>query len=128
MIYTSYFDNVRKHNLRNFHHISIAGNCPDWYLGYEYKTLAPKWSFFKEYKAGRIDDKEYTRLYHELVLDKLCPNVTVLELYQHVNYDILTDEYADILLLCYEKPYEFCHRHIVSSWLSHAGFNCIELV
>ena len=27
-------------------------------------------------------------------------------------------EYGDVILLCYEKPKEFCHRHILAEYLN----------
>lgn len=31
-----------------------------------------------------------------------------------------------IALVCYEKPSDFCHRHLVAQWLSQNGFKCKE--
>jgi len=28
----------------------------------------------------------------------------------------------DIALVCYERPSDFCHRHLVANWLTQAGF------
>ena len=33
---------------------------------------------------------------------------------------------AGISSLCYEKPGDFCHRHLVADWLTKSGVNCIE--
>jgi uncharacterized protein (DUF488 family) len=33
---------------------------------------------------------------------------------------------TDIALICYEKPSDFCHRHLVSKWLNENGYDCIE--
>ena len=33
---------------------------------------------------------------------------------------------SDICLVCYEKPCDFCHRHIVSDWLNKNDFQCKE--
>lgn len=32
----------------------------------------------------------------------------------------------DIALICYEKPSDFCHRHLVADWLIKNGFKCRE--
>ena len=32
----------------------------------------------------------------------------------------------DIALICYEKPSDFCHRHLVAEWLNQNGFKCEE--
>lgn len=33
----------------------------------------------------------------------------------------------DIALICYEKPSDFCHRHLVAQWLRDNGFGCSEM-
>ena len=32
----------------------------------------------------------------------------------------------DIVLLCYERPTDFCHRHLVSAWFREHGIECKE--
>ena len=32
----------------------------------------------------------------------------------------------DIVLLCYEKPDEFCHRHLVAEWFNRNGIYVVE--
>lgn len=32
----------------------------------------------------------------------------------------------DIVLICYEKPSDFCHRHLVAKWLAKNGIPCEE--
>lgn len=36
------------------------------------------------------------------------------------------DYHPNIVLLCYEKPTDFCHRHLVAQWLIENGFECKE--
>ena len=31
-----------------------------------------------------------------------------------------------IVLLCYEKPEDFCHRHLVREWLCRNGYHAME--
>ena len=95
--------------------VSIAGRAPDWYSGREYKKLAPKLRFFKKYKKD--GDKEYyTEQYYKEVLNKLDPKKVYEELGE------------DAILLCHEKPNQFCHRHIVSKWLNQKlGLKITEL-
>lgn len=33
----------------------------------------------------------------------------------------------DIALICYEKPTDFCHRHLVAEWLTTNGIKCDEI-
>lgn len=83
--------------------IAICAKCPPWFKGKVYKKLAPKYWFFKQYKKDG-DAKFYEEKYREEVLSKLDPKVVFKELG------------SDAVLLCYESPEKFCHRHIVAKW------------
>lgn len=116
MIYTSYFARL-KQLPKNITPISICGKAPDWYKGLQYKKLAPKYDFFMEWKKNH-DDDYYIKCYNKQVLDKLDPAIVYAE---------LCDKTApDICLLCYEKPSDFCHRHLVAKWLTDNGYPCEE--
>ena len=74
--------------------------------------FVPPIELVKGHKSGMISDEEYTSRY-----------LSQLEEYEHhimLNLrDILMSNDSDIILLCYEKPGRFCHRHILSKWLSN---------
>lgn len=108
---TSYF--AKSSN--NFYAVSIAGKTPDWFSGKRYKKLAPHIGFFKKYKEDG-DEAFYRVQYQKEVLDKLDPR----EVYEELG--------ENAVLLCYEKPGKFCHRHLVSEWLSKSlGIEITEL-
>lgn len=109
-IYTSYFDNIKNLTGQNYSFISIAGRSPDWYNGIEYKVLAPKLKFFKIWKETK-DNDYYIENFKSQVLDKLNPE-KVIDRIKELSNDKIP------VLLCYEKPEEFCHRHLVASWLN----------
>lgn len=101
---TSYFSNMK--NLpQDSNFISIAGKSPNWYKGREYKKLAPQYSWWKEWKENNHSPFWYRSKYYETVLNKLDPKEVIKELGENP------------ILLCYEYPHEFCHRHIVAEWL-----------
>ena len=35
---------------------------------------------------------------------------------------------TDICLLCYEKPDDFCHRHLIAKWFAKAGIDVVEYI
>jgi len=110
-MYTSYFAISNTHP----NAVSIAGRAPEWYHGREYKKLAPTLSIFKKYKADG-DTLYYTEHYYKEVLQKLDPKKVFEELGPHA------------VLLCYETPGKFCHRHLVAKWLSdELGVEVLEL-
>lgn len=109
-IYTSYFAKCRKIP-DDIVKISIASKPPNGYNGVEYKQLAPKSSFFFKWKENH-DNDYYIRCFSEQVLDKLIPE-DVYKDFQSLGNG------KDVVLLCYEKPENFCHRHLVAKWLSY---------
>ena len=86
-------------------------------LGITYTTckkLQPDWStMVGPYKEGRLTAEEYTKRYM-VQLEKLDPHELVGELG------------LDAVLVCYEKPGEFCHRHIVATWLQSHDYDITE--
>ncbi len=75
-----------------------------WFKGKCYYPLAPTWNIVTGVKDGTITEDEYTAEYLK-ILAKLDPQKVV-------------DDLGDgAIMLCYEKPTDFCHRHIVACWL-----------
>ncbi len=131
MIYTSYFAKL-KSLPDNVVPVSICGKVPDWYKGLQYKKLAPKYGFFMEWKENR-NNEYYIKCYKEQVTDRLNPKSVVEELDDLLlssvsGIDCKIDSMAvpQIALICYEKPTDFCHRHLVAEWLNQNGFKCEE--
>ncbi len=122
MIYTSYFAKL-KSLPDNIVPISICGKAPDWYKGLQYKKLAPKYDFFMEWKKNH-DNDYYIKCFNEQVLDKLDILTVIRNLIDLTISARQTNK--TICLICYEKPSDFCHRHLVAEWLRQNGFECEE--
>lgn len=132
MIYTTYFAKLR--NLpENITPVSICGKAPSWYSGKQYKILAPKYGFFMEWKRTH-DNEYYIQHFNSEVLAGLKFALVLNDLQLKLPTDIrakmdspvwFNKEYH-IALVCYEKPGDFCHRHIVSEWLRNHGIDCHE--
>ena len=124
MIYTSYFAKV-KSLPESIIPISICGKVPKGYNGLQYKKLAPKYDFFMKWKENH-DNDYYIKCFNEQVLDNLNYDDVIKELlvlagnFKGLNY------LPDICLICYEKPEDFCHRHLVAEWLNKNGIQCEE--
>lgn len=134
MIYTTYFAQLR--NLpKNVIPVSICGEAPAWYDGIQYKKLAPKWAFFQEWKRNH-DNNYYIKHFNSEVLEQLNALRVITELQCRLPEDIKAQMDAPfynspdwhIALVCYEKPTDFCHRHLVSKWLCENGFECHEWI
>ena len=131
MIYTSYFAKL-KSLPDNIIPISICGKAPDWYKGLQYKKLAPKYDFFMEWKKSHNNDY-YIKCFNEQVLNNLDAEQVVEELDNLLLNQTITIDYSGnlkevprIVLICYEKPSDFCHRHLVADWLNKNGIECKE--
>lgn len=133
MIYTSYFAKL-KSLPDNIIPISICGKAPAWYKELQYKKLAPKYEFFMEWKKTH-DNDYYIKCFKEQVTDQLDVYETVYELYEKIGIYLdeegisFSSESANekhICLICYEKPMDFCHRHLVAKWLNDNNFKCKE--
>ncbi len=100
MVKTSYFGNIK--NLpEDSNLISIARGTPGWFKGKRYLPLAPSWELIKNTEIP----EPYTTGYYEQVLNKLDPGKVLEELGENA------------ILLCWEKPGDFCHRRLVAEWL-----------
>lgn len=120
-MYTGYFGKIKTYKKAGLIPVSICGKAPDWYTGHQYKKLAPKLGFFVEWSVGehKGDNNYYIEHFKEDVLDTLRPEDVINELKQF-------GRLQDIILLCYEKPESFCHRHLVANWLNENGLYVTE--
>lgn len=126
MIYTSYFAKL-KALPNNIIPISICAKVPSWYEGLQYKKLAPKYDFFMKWKENH-DNDYYIKCFNEQVLNKLNVLTVIKDLIDLIPQDLISEHGLNktICLVCYEKPSDFCHRHLVADWLNKNGFTCKE--
>ncbi len=110
-IWTTYFAHVKDIDINKVMPIAICGKAVSGWSYPEYKLLAPSWDIYDEYKNRGGTPEKYTERFLKerlSVLDK----ESVLK-----NLEELADGREEIALVCYEKPGDFCHRHIVADWL-----------
>jgi len=123
LIYTSYFGFARHFDPNLFALIGIAGKSPTGWNGLEYKKLAPSWSIWNEWHTARQNpnntqedlnkiNENYTKRFKQEILKPLYPMDVISDIAKLANDKIP-------VLLCYEKPIDFCHRHIVADWLNY---------
>ena len=103
MIMTSYYANKDlKHVKDKLKLMGISQSAPRWYRGESFKHLAPPWELI-----NIRDEEYYTRIYRSEILAQL--NVHKVAAYLD-----------NCVLLCWEKPGEFCHGRLVAEWLQAA--------
>ena len=110
-IHTSYFARVKALQERGYDNlICVAGYAPKFFYDTPnarfYPDLAPRKSWFLEWRNKHLSNDWYIERYNETVLDKLNPLKVVEELGNNA------------VMLCYEKPGDFCHRHLIADWIA----------
>lgn len=110
-IYTSYFAKVKQLQESGFNNlVCVAGYAPKFFYDTPnarfYPDLAPRKEWFWEWKNGHLSNDWYMEKYNETVLSKLNPEKVVEDLGDNA------------VMLCYEKPGDFCHRHLVADWIA----------
>lgn len=108
-VYTGYFPKLKSYINEGLIPISIARYSPKWYDGDGDSYFAPSPELLSGYKSGEISADKYTEIY----LNQLNRD----EVYSHII--ALKDKYENksIILLCYEAPDDFCHRHVLAKYI-----------
>lgn len=117
--YTSYFGMLCKLP-SNVVPVCITRHKPRWYDGLCCQSLRPSQLILDAYRINQITQDEYKHMYTQQVLLRLCPARIMNKLQR------LVGSGCTPALMCYEKSGQFCHRHIVSDWLTAYGLPCIE--
>ena len=112
-IATGYFAKARTYADMGYALVSISRVAP-WFIAkalrvYPLECLAPT----DEILALKDRPLEYEKRYREEVLRK----VKAIDVYRNIDLIAHQENTDKVVLLCYESPEKFCHRHIVASWL-----------
>ena len=122
-IYTGYFARARDYANHNMALVSIALKDP-WFVPkdltlYNIKDLAPTPGIL----ALKDKPKEYVERYKSEILGKpLILDFIRLRIGQIQE----ESNKSELVLMCYEAPDKFCHRHIVAEWLTEYGIPTAE--
>ena len=119
MIYTSYFANL-KHIPENITPISICRFPPKSWYGARSYVLIPTLKALKDYQ-NTGDEETFRKRYFEGI-DSLDAN-RLAKVLEQMNPNSDT---RDVVLVCYEGPGKFCHRHLVAEWFNANGVECRE--
>lgn len=118
-MFTSYFAKVPLIE----YPLSIARINPEWYDKPSYPKLAPSKELLLDFKYGahKADTEFYTAEFL-----KYLETLDFKEVMQELSGIYGSDAIDRLTLLCYEKPSEFCHRHLVANWLRNHGADIYE--
>ena len=105
-IYTSYYAKVGALRAKGIVPIGISLYSPKFFHGPTIPSLAPRRYMLDD----SLSEEQYTRLYVEDVLKRVDISLLLKVIQQHAGD-------RPVALLCYEKPGDFCHRHIAAKWI-----------
>lgn len=132
MIYTSYFAKLKKMPA-SFHPVGITLYPPKWYDGPNYRGLAPTKSTLFSYKSNdEHDEKRYTESFLKETIGNKDPKQEIEKVVSLLSTEaqeriregdtpIWENPNEHLVLMCFEKTGDFCHRNIVANWMREHG-------
>ena len=125
--YTSYYGNY-KNIPTDYFCVGISRYCPDGFMNDDYKNflfvrnniLAPEKELLDDMKSGKETEDGYKRRYVEHLLSYFGEGKRYDSFEDFINAisENFRDKYQAIVFLCYEKPNDFCHRHILRNLMN----------
>lgn len=115
-IYTSYFAQLRNLQKKDIFPISIARFSPKWYKGLRVLDVAPEPYMLRDSETREKYILDYQKILNSLNVEAFIEKIEKLS------------GGKDVALLCYEKPNEFCHRHLLADFLNQKGYSIEEFV
>lgn len=112
-IYTSYFANKKNLDKAGIKCIGICALPPAWFDGPNLASVAPSKDILFQMKAEHDEERYRQRYFNEI----LCAFRFHPEYIINALKNISGEEQADVALCCFEKPGDFCHRHLLAEWL-----------
>nr|DAH73299.1 MAG TPA: protein of unknown function DUF488 [Caudoviricetes sp.] len=127
--YTGYYANLKHYPIDSLL-VSISQTSPPWLEDkpfiIECKSLSPSKNLLYHYKYETKgfeiyfhNTEEYKRQFKEETLGRL-------EFQKVVDTFTSLANGRPVIFLCYERPEDFCHRHIVGQWFCYNGVHCEE--
>ncbi|MBR1785294.1 MAG: DUF488 family protein [Bacteroidales bacterium] len=114
-IYTSYFGNIKRLGTAGIMPIGIARWKPRFYEGVCMYSVAPT----RYMLSDDCEHEEYLELYDEILRKRGAASI--------INEINSIAHGRNVALLCYEKPGDFCHRHLLADFLNkELGLNIRE--
>jgi uncharacterized protein YeaO (DUF488 family) len=109
MIYTGYYSRIKDYKVAGLKVVSISVSEPKAVtVDGKIPQLSPNQSLFEDYKKGAVGYMEYKSRY----LDQL-DGIGIKEILRSIH-----SFGDDIVLLCWEAPDKFCHRHILADYIN----------
>ena len=109
MIYTGYYSKIKEYADSGLILLSISRTKPEFAKScIDIPQLFPSDKILWDHKKGKIDEMEYTSKYldqlNELGADRIIKMIQIFG--------------DNVVLLCWESPEKFCHRHILADYIN----------
>ena len=112
-IYTGYYANIKTYKEKGIFPVAISLGVPPWIQGLpNMRSLNPLKNMIK------MEREEFTPLYNAILKGLDCKELVA-------KLEILSGG-KDVVLLCFEKPTDFCHRQLVATWMTENGYEAGE--
>ena len=121
-IKTGYFAKTKYYIELGYKPLGIVQFRPKWYSGDNLKAYAPSLELFNAYKNNKISSEEFCIRYKEQI-DKYTLRYFKQKIGEYERKGV-----DKIVLLCFEKSTDVCHRHILAKKITEElGIECKEL-
>lgn len=117
-IFTSYFSRAKGLDVTRYFVVSIARFQPKDFFAYPCLALAPSAELLLQYKNG-LSRGVYEECYRHDVLESQDIHKVFEGLAKLANG-------RDIVLCCYERPFQFCHRRLLARYVEEHWHYFIE--
>lgn len=119
MYYTSYFGNIKKIDRSKYKLVSITNSKPSFCDNSiaNWSFLGPSKDLLYKYKNNEISQEGYSQIYFKFLKEN----------WNNLKDFIILNKNKNIVMLCYEKSSDFCHRHLLCKFLNDKGIECEEL-
>lgn len=114
-IYTSYLAKAKRVLDANMIPVAIVRYLPAKVNMNNVITLAPSAPLLRAYKNDNNADA-YTKKFNEYLT-----TLDAESLLKELESISTQNDNKDIVLICYEKSANFCHRHLVANWLNKSN-------
>ena len=117
MIYTGYYSKIKEYADAGLRLLSISRTKPGFAKDcVDVPPLFPDEKILWDYKKGDIDEMEYTSKYlaqlDDIGIDRIIKTIQIFG--------------DDVVLLCWESPEKFCHRHILADYINRNSDLVVE--
>lgn len=119
-IFTSNFSKAKSLDTSRYLVVAISRYVPKGYSGVRELRFAPSRQLLMSYKKGLSTD-----IYTQLFFNELRNKESVYSVFKDL---ARLSNGRDIVLCCYEKPGDFCHRRLIADFvLSNWNYEIKEL-